>query len=520
MPDNVLSNKILNMSNRLALLISLVSGALITLSFAPFNIWPVTLVSLLAFALLLKEQSLKTILLRSFVFGVGFYGAGVHWIFTSIHNFGGASPLLAGLLVLCFACFMALLFCIPFYVYGKWFNYHRFALILALPACWMLGEWIRTWLFTGFPWLFLGYAHLNTWLAGWAPVAGVISISFILVFSAGIIAEWIWRYRSPTKDFHLIALSGIGVLFWIAGAGLKTITWAEPESTPISVAMVQPNVDQSIKLSFDSESTIATLNQLRDLSEELWTNDWVIWPEAAIPTNLTFHDALPFLEEINKQAAANESALFTGVIYEDRDKRKYYNSIVGLGNGYGFYHKRRLVPFGEYVPFEDQLRGVIEFFNLPTSFIHLGPQDQHGLIANGVRITPAVCYEIVYPDLIATSAKETQVLLNVNNLGWFLDSIQSKQFMQMAQMRALETGRYLVYSTNNGPSAIIDNKGKILSRSDSFKAQTFSGTIYPVKDWTPFMIVTSGPVVIFGTLLLLALGLPQILRKPEEETAS
>lgn len=512
-----MSDKILNLPKSLALLFAVMSGALITLSFAPFSLWPVTLVSLVVYALLLKEQDFKTILLRTFAFGVGFYGAGVHWIYTSIHNFGGASPLFAAFLVLCFACFMALLFCIPFYVYGKWFRHHRFALMLALPACWMLGEWIRTWLFTGFPWLFLGYAHLDTWLAGWAPVTGVISISFILVFSAGIIVEWVWRYKNHGRDTYLIALSCVAIFLWLAGAGLKTITWAHPETTPINVAMVQPNVDQSIKLRFDEESTNTALNQLRDLSQDLWTNDWVIWPEAAIPTSLTFHEALPFLEDINKQAAINESALLTGVIYEDRNQRKYYNSIVGLGNGYGFYHKRRLVPFGEYVPFEEQLRGLIEFFNLPTSFIHLGPKDQHGLIANGTRITPAVCYEIVYPDLIATSARETQVLLNVNNLGWFLDSIQSKQFMQMAQMRALETGRYLVYSTNNGPSAIIDNKGKISSHSESFKAQTFTGTIYPVKDWTPFMIVTSGPVVILGTLLLLALALPQILRKTTSE---
>lgn len=512
----MIARNILNLPNKYALLIALVSGALITLSFAPFNIWPIALVSLVAFALVLKEQSLKVVLWRSFAFGVGFYCAGIHWIYTSIHNFGGASPLFAAFLVFIFACFMAVLFCIPFYIFGKWFSYHRFAITLALPACWLLGEWMRTWLFTGFPWLYLGYAHLNTWLAGWAPVAGVISISFILVLSAGVIADWLWRYKSESgKNIPLIILSSCAVLCWVIGAGLKTITWAEPDTQPITVGMVQPNVDQGIKLSFNQDSTLATLNQLRELSQDLWKNNWVIWPEAAIPTSLTFHDALPFLEEINKQAALNESALFTGVIYEDREQHKYYNSVVGLGNGYGFYHKRRLVPFGEYVPFEDQLRGLIEFFDLPTSFIHLGPQDQHGLIANGVRITPAICYEIVYPDLIATAAKETQVLLSVNNLGWFLDSIQSKQFMQMAQMRALETGRYLVYSTNNGPSAIIDNKGNILSHSDSFKTQTFTGTIYAVKDWTPFMIVTSGPAVLLATLVLLALAAPQILRKPE-----
>jgi apolipoprotein N-acyltransferase len=503
-----------NLPNPLALLFALVSGALITLSFAPFNLWPITLLGLTTFALLLKEQPRNQVLWRSFAFGVGLYGAGIHWIYVSIHNFGGAAPLFAAFLVLIFACFMALIFALPFYIYGRWFSYHRFALLIALPACWLLGEWSRTWLLTGFPWLFLGYSHVDTWLAGWAPVTGVMGISFILAANAGAIAELVWHGKAARQQKPVvISAITLNLAFWVSGAVLSSITWAKPEQTPIKIGMVQPNVDQSTKLTFNEESTLAALNQLRELSTDLWDNDWVVWPEAAIPTSLTFHEALPFLEEMNSKAAAANTALFTGVIYEDRDKQKYYNSIAGLGEGYGFYHKRRLVPFGEYVPLEDQLRGLIEFFNLPTSFIHLGPQDQHGLIAKGVRITPAICYEIVYPDLIAQAAKETQVLLSVNNLGWFLDSIQSKQFMQMAQMRALETGRYLVYSTNNGPSAIIDNKGKIISQSNSFTAQTFTGVIHAVKDWTPFMITSSGPLVILCTLLLLALQLPQLYRK-------
>jgi apolipoprotein N-acyltransferase len=502
-----------NLPTPLALLIAALSGALITLAFAPFNLWPITLVSLSAFALLLKEQSVKQVLWRSISFGVGFYAAGIHWIYVSIHNFGGAAPLFAAFLVFVFACFMALIFALPFYIYARWFSYHRLALLIAFPACWLLGEWSRTWLLTGFPWLFLGYSHVDTWLAGWAPIGGVMSISLILALGAGLIADLLWQGHEAKQHKLLFASAiGLNLILWIAGAALSKVTWAEPDTTPINIGMVQPNVDQSTKLSFNPQSTMAALEQLRDLSTDLWHNDWVVWPEAAIPTRLTYQEALPFLEEMNQTASANQSALFTGVIYEDRAKHKYYNSIAGLGEGYGFYHKRRLVPFGEYVPLEDQLRGLIEFFNLPTSFIHLGPAEQHGLIAKGVRITPAICYEIVYPDLIAQAAKSTQVLLSVNNLGWFLDSIQSKQFMQMAQMRALETGRYLVYSTNNGPSAIIDNKGQILSQSNAFSAQTFTGTIYAVKDWTPFMRTSSGPLVILAALLLLALYAPQLYR--------
>lgn len=498
-----MANTLRNLPNSLALLLALISGALITLSLAPFNLWPIALLSLTGFALLLKAQPLQQILCRSFVFGVGLYGAGIHWIYVSIHHFGGASPLFAAFLVLLFACFMALIFVLPFYLYGRWFSYHRYALLIALPACWLLGEWSRTWLLTGFPWLFLGYSQLHTWLAGWGPIGGVMGIGFILALNAGLIAELIWHGPSiNTQKPLFITAASISLAFWVAGAALHRITWAEPNQTPIKIGMVQPNVDQGTKLAFNEATTLAALDQLRELSSDLWHNDWVVWPEAAIPTTLTYQTALPFLEEMNRTAAAANTALFTGVIYADHAKQKYYNSIVGLGEGYGFYHKRRLVPFGEYVPLEEQLRGLIEFFNLPTSFIHIGPQDQHGLIAKGVRITPAICYEIVYPDLIAQAAKETQVLLSVNNLGWFLDSIQAKQFMEMAQMRALETGRYLIYNTNNGPSAIIDNKGKIISQSDSFTAQTFTGAIYAVTGWTPFMHFGSKPLAVIAILLL------------------
>jgi apolipoprotein N-acyltransferase len=488
-------------------IILLISGAAITLSFAPFNIWPVSLLSLTIFALYLKNQPVGDSLKRSFIFGLGLYLGGVHWVFVSVHNFGGASVLLASVIVLIFALFLAFVFALPFYIPGKWLRDNPFNLILILPICWLLGEWLRSWLLTGFPWLYLGYAHLDTWLSGWAPIGGVMSISFILMVTSGVIAE-IFLFVKKESTLSKITISCsviIAIVLWLSGFLLQHIVWAKPGSTPISVGMVQPNLSQDIKLNWSEETVYQSLDQLKSQSKDLWKNDWVIWPEAAIPTALTFHTALPFLEEVNSLASENHAALFTGVIYDDTEKEKYYNSIVGLGSGYGFYHKRRLVPFGEYVPLEDQLRGLIEFFDLPTSFIHLGPSEQHGLIAKGIRITPAICYEIVYPDLIAKSAKETQVLLNINNLGWFLDSIQSKQFMQMAQMRALETGRYLIYNTNNGPSAIVDNKGKILAQSHAFEAETLTGVIYPVKDWTPFMIIGSWPLVALTMLLLMGL---------------
>jgi len=310
----------LQLPQGLALILVTLAGAFIPLSFAPFNIWPLAIVAIALFASLIKAQKLKTVFCYSWLFGTGLFAAGVHWIFVSIHNFGGATALLAGAMVLIFAIFMGLIFALPFYIFGRWFSRHMLALFVALPACWLLGEWMRTWFLTGFPWLFVGYAHIDTWLAGWAPVIGVIGTGLIPVLSGCLIAElyFHWKQTSVQKmSRSLIIASFITASLWGTGALLKTITWALPSEHAISVGLVQPNLDQSVKLSWHKESVVAALDQLRDMSEELWGNDWVVWPEAAIPAELTYHKALPFLEEMNTKAAQTHTALFTGVLFDE-----------------------------------------------------------------------------------------------------------------------------------------------------------------------------------------------------------
>lgn len=479
---------------RLACLVALAAGALMPLSLAPLSLWPLGIVSLAVLGLMLEQQPLAQVFKRSFCFGLGLYAVGVSWIYVSIHNFGGASALLAGFLTLVFVAFMALMFSLPFYVYGRWFSRHKFSLLLAFPACWLLGECFRYWFMTGFPWLYVGYGHLASPLAGWAPVIGVIGVGFITALTAGVLAQWVWRFRTNRCR---MGATIIVLVFWALGAGLYQVSWTQIGDEPISVAMVQPNISQDKK--WQAETVEPTLALLRDLSEDLWQHDWVIWPEAAIP--LTYHQALPFLDEVNQLASDTGTGLMTGIIYDDPETRRYFNSIAGFGEAYGLYHKRRLVPFGEYVPLEDWLRGLIEFFNLPTSIISFGPMEQPGIQVGSAVLSPSVCYELVYPDLVAFSARGSQALLTVSNLGWFGDSLGPRQFMQMAQMRALETGRYLIYSTNNGSSAFVDDKGHITQLSAEFATDTLSGKIYPAQGMTPFMYWGSMP------LLLLSLGI-------------
>lgn len=490
------------MPPRRACLLALAAGACLPLSLAPFDVWPIAILGLTLLALLLVDQSPVPALIRSFCFGLGFYGVGVSWVFVSIHFYGGASAVLAGLLTLIFVSFIALIFALPFVFFSRYFKPSALKLLLIFPLIWMLGEWLRSWLLTGFPWLYLGYGHLDTWLAGWAPVAGVFGIGLIVAGTAAVLAQGL---RQGCVDRTLVAATSIVALFWVGGAALNNFTWTTLGAQPVTVALVQPDIAQDIK--WDADHVEPTLALLVDLSNELWDNDWLVWPEAAVP--LTYHQALPFLNELNQQAAITETGLITGIIYDDFETRQYYNSIAGFGTALGIYHKRRLVPFGEYVPLENWLRGLIHFFDLPTSIINLGPQAQSGIRVGAVNVSPAVCYELVYPDLMAKSARSAQVLLSVSNLGWFGDSLGPPQFLQMGQMRALETGRYLVYSTNNGPSALINQRGEITQQTRAFTAQTLSGNVFPADGSTPFMRWGSWPLALLGLLISGATALIQ-----------
>lgn len=484
---------LLRISNKIGNMISALCGSLITLSFAPFNYWFIAIFSLACLALLINQQPLKTILWRSWFFGAGMYASGVSWVYISISGFGGAPAPLAILLVALFVSVLACAFIIPFYFFGKFFNPSAISIVVGFPIAWLFSEWIRTWLLTGFPWLFIGYAHTHTWISGWAPIVGVMGLSFICAFTAGFIAQCCWAIKKP-----IAIVSGIAtLLFWTIGFTLQQHQWTKLSPDAISIAMVQPNIDQEDK--WDEDALISTMRLLKEKSEPLWSNNMIIWPEAAVTA--LYSDALPFLNEMNSIASEHNAGLITGIIFDDAEKNTYYNSVATFGDAIGIYHKRRLVPFGEYVPLE-WLRSLITFFNLPTSIINLGPQDQHGLKSGDIYIAPSICYEVAYPDLVAKSAANSHMLMSISNLGWFGDSLGRHQFLQMAQMRALETQRYFAYSTNNGPSAIIDHKGKVVIESAAFNQTSLTGTAYAAEGTTPFMRWGSWPLIIASLVFI------------------
>lgn len=486
-----------------------VAGALFTLSFAPFHWWPIAIFSIAILLLTLQKATPKQALLRGWSFGFGFYLCAVSWVYVSIHQFGSASPVLAIFLTVLFAAGLALFFALHAFIFSLFYGEykqkkHNSALttLLVFPALWVIAEWFRSWFLTGFPWLLAGYAPLDTWLAGWAPVTGIYGLSFYTVLAATCLVLVIQTNKWQTRT--RILLFFIALLPFACGLVLTQQSFTSPKGQPIETVLVQGNTPQQLKWKPESRQRIYD-NHLA-LTLEHIESPLIIWPETAIPHLL--QNAQPMINQLDNFLLKNRSALITGIpsVQFDGERKRYYNSVVGLGNAAGIYHKQRLVPFGEYVPLESALRGLIDFFNLPMSSFSLGPAEQAPILLNrgtagNISISPYICYEIVYPDLVA---QETgNIILTVSNDSWFGDSLAPHQHLQMARMRALETGRFVIRATNNGISATIDAKGNITQRSPQFVTATLTAAVQPMEGKTPFAKTGSLPIIVVSFLLLL-----------------
>ncbi|WP_439895058.1 apolipoprotein N-acyltransferase [Pseudomonas syringae] len=480
-------------------LLAVVAGGLTTLALAPFNVWPLILVAVAVFYLGLRELSPRQALGRGWCYGFGLFGAGTSWIYVSIHTYGGASVLLAGLLMLAFIAAIALFFALPAWVWARWLRRNEAPLAdaLAFAALWLGQEAFRGWFLTGFPWLYSGYSQLDGPLAGFAPVGGVWLISFVLALTAALLCN-LHRLRAR-KSFL-----AIGVLLllapWVTGLALKGYAWTSPSGKPLKVVTLQGNIEQSMK--WDPQKLNDQLALYRDMTFRSQQADLIVWPETAVP--VLKESAEGYLSMMGKFASERGAALITGVPVREltgRGEYRYYNGITVVGQGDGTYYKQKLVPFGEYVPLQDVLRGLIAFFDLPMSDFARGPDDQALLQAKGYHIAPFICYEVVYPEFAAGLSAQSDLLLTVSNDTWFGTSIGPLQHLQMAQMRALEAGRWMIRATNNGVTGLIDPFGRITVQIPQFERGVLYGDVVPMQGLTPYLHWRSWPLAIVCLLL-------------------
>lgn len=516
-----------------------------------------------------------------FAYGVGKYGVGVSWVYVSIHLYGGASPVLAGFLVLLFVCGLALFTLLQGWLYvllrasppvpletasaaeGQLApkklaaaRHWRMALFNAwlFAAVWVLFEWLLTWFLSGFPWLYPGYGHLQTPLAHLVPLAGVSFASLGVVVTAAFLPLGFFL-RGMGWRFRAVALA-VAAAPWLLGLALSGVQWVAPAGER-SAALVQGNVDQAVK--WLPESRVPIIQRYLNLSEPYWGNtgrggdaslrppaegafhaggspphppaesfyaggfpprppaegSLIIWPEAAI--TLFEHEAGELLQGLGRRGEQSGAALVLGLPRLQAQAEgagrqsslgnRFQNAALALGDGEGRYIKRRLVPFGEYVPLEGMLRGLIEFFDLPMSRAAPGPRRQPLLRVGADAAALAICYEVAYADLMRSTAADADLLVSITNDTWFGRSIGPLQHLQIAQARALENGRWLLRTANSGVTAILDPQGRIAARLPQFEQGVLTGNFQVMQGRTPYNRFGDAWLIALSAIMLLLAGL-------------
>ena len=461
----------------LNLLAPLFGGVLQTLALAPFDYFFLSPIGLALWG----WAWLKRPFAASLAFGLGLYASGAHWVWFSIFEIARTPWVLSALLEIAFIGGLALVTGALGWLLAKpKARWHTF------PAVVVLSEVAKTYLLTGFPWLFSGYAWLDTpWqsLGAWVGVYGLSLFSGLLACVA----------LAPKKAWPLL-----GVL---AFAWLPTPATA-PNGEPKTFRLVQGNVPADSKWAPEWREEVIERHLAASLDSQA---DVIVWSEAAIP--LVGARADQFYRRL--KLALPDTALLSGRLLEGPTDRhtRYYNALAGQGQASGFEIKERLVPFGEYMPLESTLRGLIHFFNLPMSTIIAG-QSSDPLTVFGLTPGVLICYEVAYPALAWKRGHNADFLLSISNDAWFGPSIARDQHLQMARMRALEVGRPMLRATNDGITAHIGPDGRVVAELENFKQDQLDGAFQPRQGMTPYAQTGPWPIIFASVLLWLTVLLP------------
>lgn len=491
---------------------AIVSGASLTLSFAPFRFWIFSYLSLITLIWLFINNKTSKINI-GFAWGLGFFGSNISWIFVSIYKYGGTHWSLAVLITLMFIALLALFPAVNLILLKKFKlnNLQDWRFLIAFPSSWVLIEILRGWIFTGFPWGLLGYTQLNSSLKYYASFFGVYGVSFIVAFIALLLAKLFTSFSLFTISKKKLQIILIIVVFYIIGFLIKNINFVNYRSIENkTVAIVQGNIAPNDKFLFSNvENLIKRISEVywqptKDLiinrkSNSIDLIDLVIWPENSLPLEIDDPDAKDLLNNIDQFAAQNNFGLLLGVPIAAKTDNYFYNSVLGLGKAYGVYHKINLVPFGDYVPLESWFRGIINFFDLPMSSFIKGPNNQPAIIFKKNNILATVCYDIVYASQLRERVVNSRasVVVAVSEDGWFGDSLGPHQHLDIARMRAIEVGRYILRATTSGISGVIDNYGNIINQTSMFKKVILVSHYQDCFNQTIWNKIGNTPVIIF-----------------------
>ncbi len=480
---------------RLLELALILAGGLQVLGLSPFDLYPVPILTLAFFFLVIYRATPWQALWRGWLFGLGLFGAGISWVYNSIHLFGHAIQPVAAFLTLLFVMALSIVYPASMsWLLRRLFNQARpWMLLLLFPVAWVFFEWLRGWMLTGFPWLLLGHGLVDTWLVAWAPLAGVYAVSLVMALLAGMLSYTLMRPRH--WPVTLAATAVVLLVSW----GLGHVSWTRAAGEPRKISIVQGNVPQEIK--WLPEQRQPTLDLYRRLTREHWDSDLIIWPETAVPDYLSMV-LDDYLQPLEREARLNQTELLLGIFIYDFLREGAYNSVVKLGPEPEVYRKRRLVIFGEYIPGRALLGWMEGYLDIPMSDLLTG-NGKPLIHAAGTTLGLSICYEDAYGEEIADAMPESGILVNLSNDAWFGDSLAPHQHLQISRMRAAELERPLVRATNTGISAFIDARGELSSVSPQFETHVLTETVQPLQGMTPFARYRNYPVVLLLLLLIL-----------------
>jgi apolipoprotein N-acyltransferase len=477
-----------------ALVAAALAGGLSLVSFEPAGWWPVQFLSLAyLFYQVGVGSSVRRATLLGWAFGFGWSVAGMYWLYIALNRFGGLPAILSAIAIALLGLYMGLFGAFAAgaasWLRRRWSLPVAGFLLVALPVAWGVSEWMRGWVFTGFPWAASGYAHNAAPLGGFAPLVGVYGIGVLAALCAGCLVMLTQRARWPAMALLAIVL--------VAGHSLRAVDWTHPAGQPISVRLAQGDIAQDEK--FSAEHLADILVRYRDMLTAA-PADLVAAPETAIPV---FPHQLPpgYLQDLRDFSSKTGSHLMFGIPLSDSPTR-YANSVAGIGpQGQGYrYDKHHLVPFGEFIPLG--FRWFVDMMQIPLGDFTRGGAVQAPFAVKDQLVLPNVCYEDVFGEEIAKqlrdAPKPATLLLNVSNLAWYGESTAIPQHLQISRMRSLETGRPMLRATNNGATAIVDAKGVVAAALPPYRRGTLAATVQGMAGTTPY--------IRFGNYLFLGLS--------------
>ena len=485
--------------------LSLLAGAVLPLAFAPFGwFW----LAPLSYAVLLycwKDVPSGRGFWLGFVYGCASFGGGTYWTYIAVREMGGAPLAVAlfltvGLTMVCAAFVGAAGF-----IAARWFRTSGVAArLVTLPALFVLCEWARGWMFTGFGWLSAGYSQTSSWLMGYAPLLGVHAMSWAVLVTAGALVtlvEAATRARTtgeaaPPRTRYAGALGGVLIVaaVWAGGFAARSHRWTTPQSRAISVALLQGSIAQELK--WKPEKLEDTLTLYARLTTQNLGMDLIVWPEAAVPTLIDYVG--DYVDGLRKASAQRGSTVLMGILRADPASHGEQNVVVALTQPTQTYVKRHLVPFGEYFPVPSFIRSWMRLMNLPYTDITAGAPNQPLIDAAGQQLAVTICYEDVFGAEQLRYLPAATLLVDVSNDAWFGDSIAPHQHLQIAQVRAAEAGRYLLRATNTGVTAVVDDTGRVEATLPQFKTAVLKATVRGFEGATPYAVLGNWAVVLLA----------------------